>query len=211
MLIWLIFPFLNHCYLESYHATMCFKYGTRITYTLMFTWKHDLGNYVLSWSPWRKATNLSLSMLFEGRHCEFSYKCWRFNLRARSYWFHSWWFTRDYDMFVMQMYGNLEPIKPFDVEALLYVQEVQLDKFRHELVVSSDVDCTNQEKVVCMKFLGVIKAEDAWLVVDVMVKVSPRHVIDLLVNYVGIKVMLFLIIHTYLMKSSHLHEPNPTW
>lgn len=45
------------------------------------------------------------------------------------------------------MHGNREPLTLFDVEALIYVQEAQLDKFRRELVISSDtanVAHTNQ-------------------------------------------------------------------
>lgn len=37
----------------------------------------------------------------------------------------------------MQKYVSHEPLSLFDVEALLYVQEAQLDKFRKELTIST--------------------------------------------------------------------------
>lgn len=43
----------------------------------------------------------------------------------------------EYNPFVMQMYESTESPLLCDVEALLYVQEAQLDKFRQELVVST--------------------------------------------------------------------------
>lgn len=60
-------PLLNQCYLECYHGSMSFKYGTRFTIILMLIWKHELGSFMLSWSPWRKTPNSSLSMCFEWR------------------------------------------------------------------------------------------------------------------------------------------------
>lgn len=37
----------------------------------------------------------------------------------------------------MKMYGSHEPLSLFDVEALLYVQEAQYDKFTKKFVVSN--------------------------------------------------------------------------
>lgn len=41
----------------------------------------------------------------------------------------------EYNPSVKQMYGSFESPILYDVEALLYVQETQLDKLRQELVV----------------------------------------------------------------------------
>src|SRR3954468_23417458 len=43
----------------------------------------------------------------------------------------------EFNPFVMQMYGCPVPPTLCDVEALLYVQEAQLDKFRQELAAST--------------------------------------------------------------------------
>lgn len=43
--------------------------------------------------------------------------------------------SEKYNSFLMQIYENHEPFSLFDVEVLLYVKEVQLDKFRQELAV----------------------------------------------------------------------------
>lgn len=40
-------------------------------------------------------------------------------------------------MFIMMIYGKGGPINIYVMEALLYVQEAQLDKYRQELVTSS--------------------------------------------------------------------------
>lgn len=37
----------------------------------------------------------------------------------------------------MHMYGSIESPSLYDLEALLYVQEAQLEKFRQELIVST--------------------------------------------------------------------------
>lgn len=36
----------------------------------------------------------------------------------------------EYNPFVIQMYGSTKPLSLYNVEAPLYVQEAQLDKFR---------------------------------------------------------------------------------
>lgn len=44
--------------------------------------------------------------------------------------------SKEFDPFVMQMYGTSETQTLYNIEALLYVQEAQLNKFRHDLAVS---------------------------------------------------------------------------
>lgn len=46
-------------------------------------------------------------------------------------------FPEEYNPFVMKIYGTMESFSLYDVKELLYVQEVQLDKFRQELVVAN--------------------------------------------------------------------------
>lgn len=41
--------------------------------------------------------------------------------------------TEEYNMFIMMIYGKGEPTDIYDIEALLHVQEAQLDKCRQEL------------------------------------------------------------------------------
>lgn len=43
--------------------------------------------------------------------------------------------SEKYNMFFMQMYGNSDPIRLFDVDELLQDQEAQLDKLSQEFVV----------------------------------------------------------------------------
>lgn len=45
----------------------------------------------------------------------------------------------EYRPFVMQTYDKLESPTLYDVEALLFIQKVQLDKFKQELSVSVSV------------------------------------------------------------------------
>lgn len=40
---------------------------------------------------------------------------------------------KKYNPLIMMIYSNGEPTDIYDVEALLYVQECQLDKFKQEL------------------------------------------------------------------------------
>lgn len=41
---------------------------------------------------------------------------------------------KEYNSFVMQMYGMAEPPTLYDVKTLLYIQELQLEKFKKDLL-----------------------------------------------------------------------------
>lgn len=44
---------------------------------------------------------------------------------------------KEYNPFMMQMYGTMGYFSLYDVEVLLYVHEVQLDKFWQELTIAT--------------------------------------------------------------------------
>lgn len=45
--------------------------------------------------------------------------------------------SEEYNAFVMHLHGNSEPLTLFDVEVILYMHEVQLEKFKKELDMSN--------------------------------------------------------------------------
>lgn len=48
-------------------------------------------------------------------------------------------FRKEYNPFIMMIYGKGEQKNIYDVEALQYVQEAQFDKYRQELVIPSSM------------------------------------------------------------------------
>lgn len=42
-------------------------------------------------------------------------------------------FTEEYNPFIMMIYGKVKPTDIYEVEALVYVQEAQMEKYKQEL------------------------------------------------------------------------------
>lgn len=90
--------------------------------------------------------------------------------------------SEKYNSFLMQMYENHEPLSLFDVEALLHVQEVQLDKFRQELVVLNiyaNITHTNSQIGGVHETSTRIMVGDTCLMFEDVAEVGPHQALDL--------------------------------
>lgn len=85
------------------------------------------------------------------------------------------------------MYGAHEPHSLYDVEALLYVQEAQLDKFRQELAispVSTNVANENHQAVVVRENYASSRGCGSTNHGRGMVKATSHLEINKLINFV---------------------------
>ena len=108
----------------------------------------------------------------------------------------------------MQMYGCSIPHKLSDVEALLYVQEAQFDKFRQELAATLclPILLTQANKKIILEEPTREVLEEVTGLVEVMVVVEEELLLEIiqLVNCVASMVTLFPLVGIGLMRISCL-------